>query len=104
MKKLMIITAFIAGTFAFNALAETGVVFVRTGTQGEIEPALLETAEQINTGEYPRNKYQDNCDVFARRQVYTVEVGGKRYHSDRNGHLTPYWWGVVKYNCLGGGR
>lgn len=101
MKKLMVLSAFLIGTFAFNAFAETGVVFVRTATQEEIEPALLDTADQINAGEYPKNKYHDDCDFFARRKVYAIEIGGKRYRSDRNGNLTPYWWGVVKYNCRG---
>ena len=104
MKKLMLLAVFVAGTFAFNAMAETGVVFVRTDTEQALEPTLLDTAEAINAGEYPRHKYHDDCDTFARRRVYSVEVGGKRYRSDRHGNLTPYWLGFVKYSCRGGGR
>lgn len=101
MKTLMMIAAFVAGTFAINAVAETGVVVVRTATERELEPALLQTAEQIKNKTYPRHKYHDSCDTYARRRVYAIEVGGKSYRSDRNGNLTPYWSGVVKYSCNG---
>ncbi|MCB0407419.1 MAG: hypothetical protein KDD34_04385 [Bdellovibrionales bacterium] len=101
MKKLFITMALVITTL--SAYAErgggNGVVFVRTATEEALEPALLDTADQINKGTYPWQKYNDDCDSFARRKVYAVEVGGKRYRSGADGRLTPYWFGTIKYRC-----
>lgn len=99
--RIVLATLLTLATVSFGAIAErgdTGVVFVRTATEAALEPKLLETAEQINQGIYPQSKYNDSCGG-SRRKVYSIEIGGKRYRSDRNGHLTPYWVGFIKYNC-----
>jgi hypothetical protein len=99
MKKLLVILAVVATSYgAVAERGDTGVVFVRTATEAALEPKLLDTAEQINKGRYPQSKFNDSCGG-SRRKVYSIEIGGKRYRSDRNGNLTPYWVGFIKYAC-----
>lgn len=97
----IVLAALLTFATSFGAWAERdnqGVVFIRTATEAALEPALLDAAEQINKGTYPRQKLNDDCG-WNRRKVYSIEIGGKRYRSDRNGNLTPYWVGYIKYNC-----
>ncbi|MCB0407420.1 MAG: hypothetical protein KDD34_04390 [Bdellovibrionales bacterium] len=101
MKKLLVITAILA-SFAAEARREAdrnGYVTVRTNTEAALEPALLDTADQINRGTFPRQKYSDDCSPTARRRVFSIAVDGKRYRSGSDGRLTPYWVGTIKYTC-----
>tara|TARA_Y100000591_G_C21665626_1_gene610137 strand:- start:238 stop:486 length:249 start_codon:yes stop_codon:yes gene_type:complete len=79
------------------AIAEmkTGVIFLRTDTEEQIEPEVREIMRLVKKGRYRGPHF--SCNGQAR--VYAVEVAGLRFRTDRDGNVEPFYLTFIKYRC-----
>ncbi len=91
----LIITMLILWSSLAIAETKTGVIFLRTETEEQIEPQIREIMVLVKKGRYRGPGF--SCSGRAR--VYGVELGGLKFRTDRDGNIEPYYLTYIKYRC-----
>lgn len=81
--------------FTYEAWAQTGVAFIRTDTEEELEAKIYETVDLINRGRYRSPHFRCN----GKAKPYAIEVDGLRHQMSRNGEIEFFYSAIVKYRC-----